>query len=105
MSHADLVTDEWVYTEPVKDLLYINEKENCPIVMSRYDNTYYNYPTLKDFKLGSFIEPEVIYKWISTWLSMQLTKKESDTVVRTDVEKLLSKGFDKIASFRPKIKK
>lgn len=41
---------------------------------------------------------------LSNWLSERISKKENIIDKRTNVEKLESKGFDKITSFRPNIK-
>lgn len=79
----------------------VNEKENCPIVVIRNNTTYKNC-ILKDLYLNNFIPPEEIYKMISDWISLQITKKENKIDTRTDLQKIIGKGFDKITSFRGK---
>lgn len=79
----------------------INEKENCPVCLLGRDwNTgfYANVKNvrLSDFGIGQIISPNDMYIMISNFLSRE--KKIVDK--RTDVEKLVSKGFDKKTSFR-----
>ena len=79
----------------------INERENCAIIVVK-DNTIYKNCILKDLFLNNFIPPEEIYKIISNWISEQITKKENKEDTRTDLQKIVGKGFDKITSFRGK---
>lgn len=102
--HADMISAEWVYIKPMKDPENVNDKENCAVIISRYGNTYYKFPLLKDFNLGSFVPAAIVYKWLDAWLSVQITKKEDTSVGLTDKEKISNKGFDKKSSFRPKMK-
>lgn len=82
----------------------LNEKKNCPIIVKdRYDNVY-KFPVLKDLFVNTLFSPDEIYKKIMEWLSARRTAAENQALPMTDTEKLLSKGFDKVTSFRPKIK-
>ena len=58
---------------------------------------------LSNMNLQSLFSPDQIYQLLCQWLSDRITKKENKVDNRTDIEKLLSKGFDKIESFRGKI--
>ena len=87
------------------DPTHINIKENCPILMaSIIGSTYYRFPILEKLNVGSILPPEEIYQMLTQWLSDRI--KDSEVIVdnRNDIDKLLSKGFDKRESFRPKIK-
>lgn len=83
----------------------INEKENCPIIMTvlPYKDTYNLYPKLSDYNLSSFISPNEMWLIISTYLSDQITKKEITGELSNDL-KIQNKGFDLKRSFRPKMK-
>lgn len=93
-----------VNIEPCIDTKNVNVKENCPILMGKYTDKYYRYPILSKMNVGSMLKPEVIYQMLIDWLSERNNKAENRPDTRNDVEKLLSKGFDKKNSFRPKIK-
>ncbi len=79
----------------------INEKENCPVIIVNRNHTrgfepmVFN-PKLSDFGLGQIVAPENIYVMISNFLSRE--KQIEDK--RTDVEKIVTHGFDKKTSFR-----
>jgi hypothetical protein len=97
----------YIYIEPVKDTKNFNEVENCPILLrnnSFSNKKFYKYPILKNLKINKFISAEVMYNWLSTWLSEQISKKENQITEQTDAEKILNKGFDDKCSFRPKMK-
>jgi hypothetical protein len=97
--------EEWVYLEPVKSLDDMNIKENCPILIETgYNNDYSPFPILKEMNLGSFIKPEIIYQWLTEWLSNQIFAREKSEPM-TNNEKIISKGFDNKTSFRPKYKR
>lgn len=87
-----------------KDTQNYNEKYNCPILY--YFGTIGGkekmglYPNLLELNLNSFITPENVYRMVSDWISEQRTKSENKIDVRTDIEKLEGKGFDKKISFR-----
>ena len=85
-----------------KDINKYNEKENCPILYKYNTNSlqFGRYPNLSDFNLNTFISPEDIYHMVSSWISEQKTKSENKPDNRTDIEKLVGKGFDKKISFR-----
>jgi hypothetical protein len=89
-----------VALEPFYDKLKMNEKENCPILYVYSSNDYYHYPQLSKYNFGSFIPAEDMYKILTEYLSNERTKLETHADTRTDVDKLLSKGFDKKTSFR-----
>jgi len=88
-------------TEPIIDKSNINIKNKCPIILL-YESTQYNFPILSNIGLQSFLSPDKIYQMLYEWLSNRITAKENRTDNRTDIEKLLSKGFDKKISFRGK---
>ena len=86
-----------------------NKKEDCPIL---YDTGYrcvkerfIKFPNLNNLGIPSLIPPEEMFKMLTEWLSNKITESENFIDNRSDVDKLLSKGFDKKESFRPKIKK
>lgn len=80
----------------------VNDKENCPILMGGRFIGYFKYPILESFNLASVFPPEEIFLMLSSWLSKKITEKELVVDSRTDTQKLESKGFDKVVSFRPK---
>lgn len=90
-----------ILNKMVVDNNKINERENCAIIVVK-GNTIYKNCILKDLFLNNFISPEEIYKIISNWISEQITKKENKEDTRTDLQKIVGKGFDKITSFRGK---
>lgn len=99
---------EWFDLIPYYDDQNLNKKEDCPILMKStygFTKNFYHYPILNDWNLSSIVSPEDMFKLISDWISKKNTEKENFTDNRTDIEKLINKGFDKKTSFRPKIKK
>lgn len=83
----------------------LNISENCPIMMgSLISSQFLRFPFLSKMSVGSALPPEEIYQMLVQWLSDRI--KDSEVIVdnRNDVDKLLSKGFDKRESFRPNIK-
>lgn len=101
----------WVLGDIVKDRDKINVLEDCPILIrsaigSRTEQiNVENFPILQDLGLPSFIPPEKIHRWLSDWLSEIENEKERNiTPALSDIEKIENKGFDKITSFRPKMK-
>ena len=84
----------------------LNIKENCPIIMSSliYSSKILRYPILSKMNVSSVFPPEQIYQMLVQWLSDRISDSEVVVDNRNDVDKLLSKGFDKRESFRPKIK-
>lgn len=84
---------------PVKDDKNINSKLNCPIILD-YGIKQYYFPILSKLNLQSFLSPDEIYKILYQWISDRNTMKENKPDKRSDVEKLLGKGFDKKISFR-----
>ena len=97
---------DWFSLTPYEDINKYNDIENCPILMKSFSfgEKYYTYPILNDWNIASIIPPEEMFTMISNWLSNKNTEAENRVDNRTDVEKLLSKGFDKKCSFRPKSK-
>lgn len=95
-----------IFVDAIDDPKKVNLKQNCPILMvNRYGrDKYYKFPILSKLNVGSVLAPEVIYQMLVDWLSDRNTDAENRPDTRNDVEKLLSKGFDKKQSFRPKIK-
>lgn len=78
----------------------INAKLNCPVVLastSWYDeeNGTKNIK-LADYQFGRIVPPEEAYLKIIDFLTKEPVIKDT----RTDVEKVLSHGFDKKTSFR-----
>ena len=81
----------------------INQKENCPIVLtlgyySWRDETHYKFPTLSELKIASILPPEDIWIHLSNWLAKRNEKVIEDKL--TDIQKIETKGFDKKKSFR-----
>jgi hypothetical protein len=107
-SHSSFRINECLVNKTIiKDSFNYNERENCAILFATtLTNQYefYKFPRLSDFKLGSFVSAEEVYKMTSSWLSLQITKEENKPDLRDDVQKLEGKGFDKKTSFRPKMK-
>lgn len=62
------------------------------------------YPILENLSLNKFIKPDVVYQWIVEYLAEQNMKRETHEDLRSDIQKIEGKGFDKRTSFRPKIK-
>lgn len=102
IKHKDL--ESWCYLKPMKDLELTNTKHNIPILIKTTFGLK-KYPKLSNLNLASFVPAETIYKWLSEWLSNQITNKEKQTKEITDILKIENKGFDKKRSFRPKMKK
>ena len=59
-----------------------------------------SYPKLFDINLNKFIKAETIYQWIYDYISQKNLEKEQHQDLRTDIQKLEGKGFDKKLSFR-----
>lgn len=88
--------------KPYIDYEKVNEAEGCPILMkNRYSaKNYFHFPQLNKFDFASYLKAEDIYKILVEHLSAERTKLEQHVDNRTDVEKLINKGFDKRESFR-----
>lgn len=97
-------SEKWYYLEPVRDLENTNKDLNCPILIKIDGHEAKRYPKLDKLGIASFIPAETIYKWLSTWLSDQITEKEKQIKEIPDSLKIENKGFDKKRSFRPKMK-
>lgn len=79
----------------------LNEKENCPVLILGSGHGYYDYagvknPKLADFDFGKVLPAEDCYVQIANFISRE--KPVIDN--RTDIQKIVGKGFDKKTSFR-----
>lgn len=80
----------------------LNEKHNCPVLLiksyrhSSGDEIVAKNVRLSDFGIGQIVSPHDIYIAISNFLSRE--KPVIDK--RTDIQKIVGKGFDKKTSFR-----
>lgn len=88
----------------IDDLKKYNEKVNCPILFDYRISNPIKFPQLSKLQVNKILSPEEIYQMLINWLSDKINKSEIIVDNRNDVDKLLSKGFDKKESFRPKIK-
>lgn len=106
-SNSYLINDSsYVALEPYPDTKNLNKKEGCPIlVQGSYRDQYYHYPQLSLLNFGSCVDAETLFRMLVEYLSQQKTKAEQHPDDRGDIEKLLSKGFDKKESFRGKLTK
>lgn len=95
--------EDWYYLEPIKDLENTNTIHNCPILL-KTPYGIYKYPKLATLKIPTLIKAETIYKWLTEWLSNQITEKEKQIKDIPDSIKIINKGFDIKKSFRPNIK-
>ncbi len=86
----------YALTEIIKDEKQYNIKENCPILLRIYSNDFFHYPKLQDLDFIKVMKPEDIYLKLSEYLS----PKEVINNNQTDIEKLITHGFDKKISFR-----
>lgn len=95
-----------ILVEIVDDFKNHNIKENCPIIMvNRYSKKdFYKFPILSKMNVSSILKPEVIYQMLVDWYSERNNEAEKRPDNQTDLQKLISKGFDKKESFRPNIK-
>ncbi len=74
-----------------------NKANNCPIILELNGNqSLFLFPKLSDLQFNKVMAPEEIYIKLSEWLS----PKENITDNRTNLEKIITHGFDKITSFR-----
>lgn len=73
-------------------------KESPIFIWTKWTNTYIDNPILDGTWLTGCISPEEIYTEVYNYLLMKNAKKIEDN--RSDVEKMESKGFDKVSSFR-----
>ena len=94
-----------------KDTENINLFFECPIILSRYNSRLsvkerktIKFPKLSELYLPKFIKAENIFLMLSEWISNKISEKEEIENTQTDVEKILSKGFDAKRSFRPNMK-
>lgn len=78
----------------------LNEQENCPVLLTdHYGDELHaiiKNPKLADFGFASYIDPKVLYLQVSNFLSREKPIVDK----RTNVEKIISHGFDKKTSFR-----
>jgi len=85
------------------DLEYtdLNTKCNCPIIglnLALYGGDIVKFPRLSDFNIASMYSAEQIFKDLYTWIEEHKIIDKPDN--RTDIEKIISAGFDKKTSFR-----
>lgn len=85
----------------------ICQKLNCPILISsgvyREEDDiegYDKFPPLHLYNLASFIPAEQIYQWLNEWLGKKVDESTNLVTEMTNHQKIESKGFDKIISFR-----
>lgn len=86
----------------------LNSKYGCPIMITRWpveacldsDGYLEDYPYLKLIDFNKVFPPEKIYNMLYNWISTEIASKENKEIKLTDVQKLESKGFDKVTSFR-----
>ena len=71
---------------------YKLNKDDCTVL--------YSYPKLFDVNLNKFIKAETVYQWIYDYISQKNLEKEQHQDLRTDIQKLEGRGFDKKLSFR-----
>ena len=69
-----------------------------------FPEQFHKFPVLSKMNVGSILTPEVIYQMLVDWLSERNNEAEKRPENQTDLQKLVSKGFDKKESFRPNIK-
>jgi len=85
----------------------LNDIYNCPIVITdsqRETKNVWLFPSLESANINTFLTPGEAYKLISDWLSLQRTLAENKPTIMTNNQKIESKGFDKVTSFRPNMK-
>lgn len=84
----------------------LSRNSNAPVVYAFYDNTYWiraaiemvENPIIANSKFAKLIDPEDIFLNIYSYISKTNDKNIKDN--RTNVEKIVSHGFDKRTSFR-----
>jgi len=97
----------WNYGDSSKDRYHLtkndlNEKNNCPVLLIKGDrqssgnDIIAKNVRLSDFGINQIISPHDIYVAISNFLSREKPVVDN----RTDVQKIIGKGFDKKTSFR-----
>lgn len=73
----------------------LNNKLNCPVVLIKYNGDIKNVK-LQDFNFAKLVSPEDAYTKIYDFLIREPVIKDN----RTNIEKVVSAGFDKKTSFR-----
>lgn len=95
ISHKEAPLDSLDFIGCGKD----REMRESPIfIWTKWTNNYIDNPILDGTWLTGYISPEEIYTEVYNYLLMKNAKKIEDN--RSDVEKMESKGFDKVSSFR-----
>ncbi len=78
----------------------LNEKENCPVLLLSSNRSKLSVVAknikLSDFGISQIISPHDVYVMISNFLSREVPVVDK----RTDIQKIVGKGFDKKTSFR-----
>jgi len=102
-NHISSVTKDYeILVDIVDDLKQHNLKENCPILMENlyFRDSFFKFPVLSKMNVGTILKPEVIYQMLVDWYSERNNEAEKRPDNQTDLQKLVSKGFDKKISFR-----
>lgn len=75
-----------------------NNKENCPVLLLNENRTVAMAKNIRlaDFGIGSCLPADKAYLQISQFITREKPIKDN----RTNIEKILGHGFDKITSFR-----
>lgn len=84
------------YCKEYKEPTNLNDKYNCPVILLGWMSEVVKNARLSDYNFGRFVEPEEAYTKIYDFLIREPVIKDN----RTDVEKVVSAGFDKKTSFR-----
>jgi hypothetical protein len=101
-----------ILSKPVKTKRPKDLPDDIVIALGKHGANYTNigycgichYPKLSDLSLGKMVKPEEVYQMIVDYLSEQKSKAEQHIDLRTNVQKIEGKGFDKKTSFRPNMK-
>ena len=88
----------------------VNTKVGIPILLTKefprerpfeQIKNFYPYPMLKELNFQSFVSPEEMFLMLSSFMA----KKDIQTDIRTNKEKIITAGFDLKESFRGKLPK
>lgn len=98
ISSSDMFThrDSMQYTKSWKEKTDINETDNCPVVLLSGWGEGVKNIKLSDYSFGKLVDPEDAYTRIYDFLIREPIIKDN----RTDIERVVSAGFDKKTSFR-----
>jgi len=90
---------ENIFTEIVRDEKQLNLKYECPILLTFYGNeksAIYKFPKLGDLQFHKVMNAEELYIKLAEYLA----PKDITVNNQTDIEKIITHGFDKVKSFR-----